>query len=111
MVYVFAPAFATILLSSVFAESEIQVWLLTLKAAVSEGPFGTVIGTQLTALFQLPEAGVADHVALPAEAVPGAESASAKTAVAETTIRVRRRSDEEGASARGRVAIRDKGIG
>ncbi|PYL14982.1 MAG: hypothetical protein DMF46_07615 [Verrucomicrobia bacterium] len=35
------------------------------------GPLGTVIGTQLLALFQSPEGGFADHVALAAGLVLG----------------------------------------
>src|SRR5437868_14788290 len=38
------------------------------KVAISDGPFGTLSGVQLTAVFQSPLAGELSHCALPATA-------------------------------------------
>src|ERR1044071_829938 len=53
-------------LTSIGAESERVVILELANVAVSPGPFGTVSGIQLAAVFQSPLTGLALHVALPA---------------------------------------------
>ena len=54
-------------LTLVLAEIDRPVVLDKPKKAVSAGPFGTVVGVQLAALFQSPEAGLRPHIALPAK--------------------------------------------
>ena len=49
-----APELNAMLFTSVLVESETSVVLETSKVAVSDGPFGTVAGVQLAAVFQLP---------------------------------------------------------
>jgi hypothetical protein len=61
------------------------------NVAMSDGPFGTVTGTQLPDAVQNSEPGIADHVALPAEMLPGAASESTNTAPAKRIICTRRR--------------------
>jgi len=51
-------------LTSVFAEMETLVVFERPKVAISAGPLGTVIGVQLAAVFQSPEAGSRSHCAL-----------------------------------------------
>jgi len=51
----------------VLAEREMPVVELVAKVAVSDGPLGIVDGLQLSAVFQSPETGLADQVALPAQ--------------------------------------------
>jgi hypothetical protein len=70
----------TISLTSVSAD--IETWLIEEEpnVAISAGPFGTVMGDQLGALFQLPLGGVVDHVALPAKAEPVAKNIGIITA-------------------------------
>jgi hypothetical protein len=76
-----APELNTMLLTSVVAESETAVLVDVAKVAVFDGPLGTVNCTQLLALFQLPEAGLAFHVALPANALPTDNTRMATTIV------------------------------
>ena len=61
-----APRAKTISLTSVAAEIEIAPWLEAAKVAMSPGPFGTVAGVQLAAVFQSPLVGLRFQVALPA---------------------------------------------
>ena len=61
------------------------------KVAVSAGPLGGPPATQLPAVFQSPELGAGDHVALPAKVVLGAESKSSSVAAAIRKVRARRR--------------------
>ena len=61
-----APGLNWIPLTSVGPEMEMPVVLETANWAVSAGPFGTVAGVQLAAVFQSPLAGLRFHVALPA---------------------------------------------
>jgi hypothetical protein len=53
-------------LTSVFTEMETLVVFERANVAISAGPFGTIIGVQLAAVFQVPEPGLRSHVALPA---------------------------------------------
>ncbi len=66
MVYALAPALNTILLTWIFGESEIPVWLLELKVAVSEAPLGGPPTVQLAASFQLLVGGEGNQLALAA---------------------------------------------
>ncbi|PYK26559.1 MAG: hypothetical protein DME59_07430 [Verrucomicrobia bacterium] len=60
------PALNTIELTSVGSVGVILLRCEVAKVAVSAGPFGTVLGIQLAAVFQLPLIGLALQVALPA---------------------------------------------
>ena len=51
------------------------------RVATSPGPFGTVLGIQLTAVFQSPVEGFALQVALPAKECRGAARNSSATAM------------------------------
>lgn len=53
--------------TSVLSESETTVEIENPKVAVSAGPLGTVLGFQFVALFQLSDAGIKSHSALPAK--------------------------------------------
>jgi len=64
----------TIPLTSVFSEIERSVVLDKSKKAVSDGPFGTVVGIQLAPVFQSPEPGLRAHIALPPWADPTRKS-------------------------------------
>src|SRR5262245_29323618 len=61
----FAPEPNTIPLTSVEDESDRAAALERPKVAVSDGPFGTVCGVQLAAVFQSPLVGLRFQVALP----------------------------------------------
>jgi len=54
--------------TSVAGPIETSVIFETSKVAVSSGPFGTVFGVQLVAMFQSPVTGFKPQVALPARA-------------------------------------------
>lgn len=54
----------------VSTESDTSVTLDVVKAAVSEGPSGIVLGFQLPAWFQSPEIGLTLHIAVPPKATP-----------------------------------------
>src|SRR5947207_5510953 len=71
-----APALNTMPLTSIVmaSETKIPVTFETSKVAVSPGPLGTVGGVQLVAVNQLLPAGLRLQVALPAKALPPAES-------------------------------------
>jgi len=58
----------------VLAEIDMPVVFEWPNVAVSADPLGTVIGVQLTAVFQSPEAGLRSHVAFPALAIVGKDS-------------------------------------
>jgi hypothetical protein len=62
-----APALNTIPAISIRPKSETPVILEVLKVAISVGPFGTVSGVQLAAVFQSPLTGFELQVALPAK--------------------------------------------
>jgi hypothetical protein len=64
----FAPGSKTISLTSVSLDIETTLWLLVSNMATSFGPLGTIIGDQFAALFQSPDSGFANHVALVAKA-------------------------------------------
>src|SRR5882724_11231824 len=66
----------TIPFTSVLAEIETSEMEDESKFAVSAGPLGTVIGDQLSALFQLPLLGEVNQLALPANAESAAKNMS-----------------------------------
>ncbi len=66
MVKALAPAVKSIALTSTADLMVRSVRLETPKVATSDGPFGTVAGVQLPAVFQVPVPGFRFHVALPA---------------------------------------------
>ena len=68
MLYALAPELKTIPATEVSEESVTLELLETSKDAVSEGLFGTVLGVQLAAVFQLALVGLRFQVALPARA-------------------------------------------
>src|SRR5262245_43721585 len=69
MLKLLAPGLNTISATSVItAENLRPVTLDPAKVATSVGPFGTVAGVQLTAVFQSPVVGLRFQVALPARA-------------------------------------------
>jgi len=91
-----ASGLNTMPFTSVLAEIETSENKDDSKAAVSAGPLGTVIGDQLSALFQSPLTGELTQMALPAKA-----EAPAKKVSVIATKKIggpRRRSDEECAS-------------
>ena len=61
-----APGLNTILSTSVKAKIETPLLLETANVATSAGPFGTVAGVQLAAVFQSPVVGLVLQAALPA---------------------------------------------
>lgn len=67
MVKALGPVLKTMPATCVFAESERAVVVEEPKVATSAAPLGDVPGDQLPAVFQLPVAGFAAHVALPAK--------------------------------------------
>ena len=69
-------------LTSVFAEIETLVVFERANVAISAGPFGTVIGVQLAAVFQSPEPGLRSHVALLACATIGTKIERATASIA-----------------------------
>ena len=64
------------LATSNLSEREVSVIFELSKVAVSVGPFGTVAGVQLAAMFQSPLVGFRFQVALPAAAVAPVTSIS-----------------------------------
>jgi hypothetical protein len=60
------PGLKFTLLTSTVGEIVTSVTFDVPKLAMSDGPFGTVLGTQLAAVFQSPVEGFVLHVALPA---------------------------------------------
>src|SRR4029077_20748886 len=74
MVYAEAAGVNVTPLTSVFSEIERAVVLDKSKKAVSDGPFGTVVGIQLAPVFQSPEPGLRAHIALPPLADPTRKS-------------------------------------
>src|SRR5438094_5194657 len=58
--------------TSTLLERSMSIWLLVPNVATSPGPFGTVLGIQLVAVFQSPVAGFRAQVALSARATSGA---------------------------------------
>jgi hypothetical protein len=64
--YAFAPGLKVISFTSTSAERERVLFPEAAKLAVSVGPFGTVAGVQLVAVFQSPLVGLRFQVALPA---------------------------------------------
>jgi len=84
MVKLLAPGAKVIPSTIVFAELETAVVFETANVAVSADPFGTVIGVQLLAVFQLPEAGSGSHVALPACAMLASSMSKPQMTMRET---------------------------
>ena len=60
------PGLKFTLLSSTVGEIVTSVTFDMPKLAMSDGPFGTVLGTQLAVVFQSPVEGLVLHVTLPA---------------------------------------------
>src|SRR5262245_26090088 len=81
MVKGLASGWKTMLSSVMPLETLTFVWFETPKVATSEGPFGTVAGFQLAAVFQSPVAGVCCHVALPAKTRPALPQNRARVAI------------------------------
>jgi hypothetical protein len=69
IVNLLAPALNTMPFTSVSREMETRVIVDTSKVAMSDGPFGGPPAVQFAAVPQDPVAGLANHVALPANVV------------------------------------------
>ena len=93
-----APGLNWMPLTSVGSEMEMPVVLETPNWAVSAGPFGTVAGVQLAAVFQSPLAGLRFHVALPAKAVTAVIRKKTSVGAAASEHKMARRRQGEGLS-------------
>ena len=93
-----APGLNWMPLTSVGSEMEMPVVLETPNWAVSAGPFGTVAGVQLGAVFQSPLAGLRFQVALSAKAVAAAIRRKTSVGAAASEDEMRRRRQGEGLS-------------
>src|SRR4029453_17509882 len=73
-------------LTSVSAEMETSVFFERAKVATSAGPLGTLIGVQLSAVFQSPEMGSRSHWALIAYVTVGTRNIREQRIAARTSL-------------------------